>query len=176
VEVNLEEAVQRLLSGQLVVIPTDTVYGLAAALKHPAALAQIYAQKGRPAHKPLPVLGTLEQLLPLSLNAEWLPMAQANWPGPTTLVVPAALGLPAELVGPGRTVALRWPAGTLVNQLLALTGPLAVTSANRSGEAPAINAEQLEMMGWPYLAATEPLTGAPSRILACRPGGWETLR
>jgi len=174
--IDLQSAVERLRAGEVVAIPTDTVYGLAASLNSPGAIAQIYQMKGRPADKPLPILGgSLEQLTSLSTQPElWLPLARHFWPGPLTLVVPAAPGLPPGVVGQDGTVALRWPGGVLVGQLLSATGPLAVTSANRSGQPPATRWE--EISDWPVLRAHEPLQGTPSTIIAWQRGGWRLLR
>jgi L-threonylcarbamoyladenylate synthase len=132
----LASAADALAAGQLVVIPTDTVYGIAARSDRPEALAALFAAKGRPASLALPVLaadaGQAAQVGRLDGVAGVL--AGAFWPGPLTIVVDRAPGFDADLGGDGTTVGLRVPAYDEVLALLALTGPLATTSANRSGQ------------------------------------------
>jgi L-threonylcarbamoyladenylate synthase len=136
----VEEAVAALRAGALVVIPTDTVYGVAALPRSPGGIAALFAAKGRPESKPVPVLGAGKQDLysvgALDPRAEAL--ADRFWPGPLTLVIPRAPGFDVDLGGGDQdTVAVRVPASEVARALLAASGPLAVTSANRSGEAPA---------------------------------------
>ena len=107
-------------------IPTDTVYGLAAGAEHAEAVERIYSLKDRPSDKSLQLLVPdgewLERLGMPSADARLL--ARRYWPGPLTIVVPSASG----------TIGLRVPANGLALKLLRRTGPLAATSANRSGE------------------------------------------
>jgi L-threonylcarbamoyladenylate synthase len=133
-------------AGGLVVVPTDTVYGLAAALDRPDALRRIYEVKGRSETNPLPVLLAEPAMFALA-GAEPAPVmvrfAEQFWPGPLTLVVPARLDLPAEVVGPGRSVGLRVPDQDGARRVISLAGgALAVTSANRSGQPPAESAHE----------------------------------
>ena len=136
----LEDAASALAGGELVVIPTDTVYGLAAGLGHPAAIAAIFTAKGRPPEKPIPVLGaSVDQLSEIAeFDDRARKLATRFWPGPLTLIVPRAEGFTTDLGGDEtRTVGVRIPKEPRVLELLHMTGPLAVTSANRSGEAEA---------------------------------------
>ena len=136
----VEEAASALQSGRLAVIPTDTVYGLAADLGHPDAIAAIFTAKGRPPEKPIPVLGTsVDQLSAVAVFDEKARrLATRFWPGPLTLILPRAEGFTTDLGGDEmRTVGVRVPKEPRVLDLLRMTGPLAVTSANRSGEAEA---------------------------------------
>jgi L-threonylcarbamoyladenylate synthase len=176
--VSLEDAVRLLLAGELVAIPTDTVYGIAASIHSQSALDRIYQLKGRPSDKPLPILGSLEQLSPFAEDGPWQALAHQYWPGPLTLVVPGQPNLPPQIRAADGTVALRWPAGDQVNALLQSTGPLAVTSANRSGEPPARSPEEIEeqLGSCPILASPKPLTGMPSTIIGYRGGRWELIR
>lgn len=141
----LEEATAALERGALVVIPTDTVYGLAAHLGHPDAIARIFEAKGRPPEKPIPVLGaSLAQLSDVAVFDERArKLAARFWPGPLTLILPRAEGFTTDLGGDEtRTVGVRVPKEPRVLELLGMTGPLAVTSANRSGEAEATSLEE----------------------------------
>ena len=131
-------ATDALARGALVVIPTDTVYGLAARLDRPDALAKIYAAKGRGAEKALPVLIADTERLPSLTDgapdgvAEF---AAAFWPGPLTIVLPRSAAVPALVTAGGPTVGVRMPAHPFALELIqACGGALAVTSANRSGE------------------------------------------
>ncbi len=139
-----QQAAAALRRGELVVLPTDTVYGLAAWPWDAAAIAHIYAAKIRPEAKALPVLvGALAQLEAITA---WLPpcaerLAARFWPGALTLVVPKHPDLPAAL-SPYDTVGVRMPDHPAALGLLRLTGPLAVTSANISGEPPARTAAE----------------------------------
>lgn len=140
------DAVAALGEGRIVALPTDTVYGLAARLDRPAALAAIFAAKGRPRDLALPVLvGHQDQIT--GLVEEWPPVAERLaaelWPGPLTLVVPAAEGI-GGLLGSGGTVGIRHPRHRLVQSLCAVAGPLAVTSANAHGQPPCTTAAQVE--------------------------------
>ena len=142
--IDLDAALNSLDAGDLVVIPTDTVYGIAASLT-PAAIEKVFAVKGRPHDKPLPVLGAfvhqLGQVAAFDDRARRL--AEAYWPGPLTLVLPRSAGFEIDL---GRSadasVAIRVPHHPLARLVLQRSGPLAVTSANLSGEAPATTVDE----------------------------------
>src|SRR5688500_559494 len=134
----IAEAARLIADGQLVAIPTETVYGLAADATNGVAVARIYEAKGRPAFNPLIVhvldIGQADRLAELSDEAHSL--AELYWPGPLTLVLPLRPGAPiASLVTAGlSTVAIRAPAHPAMRELLAATGkPLAAPSANASG-------------------------------------------
>ncbi len=141
---DLDAALRALDSGRPVVMPTDTVYGLAARPDRPSALTAIFDLKGRPANKPLPVLAaTVDDLQGVvSPDGRARALAARFWPGPLTLVLPRAAGFRADLGGEGSTVAVRVPACDIALRLLAAAGPLAVTSANRSGGRPAVTADE----------------------------------
>ena len=121
--------------GRLVVIPTDTVYGIAARLDRPAALAALFEAKARPSGLALPVLvADVDQartLAPLDERAEAL--AAAFWPGALTMVLARHPLLNAAIGGDGTSVGIRVPDHPALALLLAETGPLATSSANISG-------------------------------------------
>lgn len=133
----LGQAVQRLRRGELVAIPTETVYGLAADARNVAALARVFEAKGRPAEHPL--IAHLASAADLAQVAREIPAAARRlaarfWPGPLTLVLPRHPSLPPELTGGQDTVAVRVPAHPVARHLLhAFGGPLAAPSANRFG-------------------------------------------
>ncbi|WP_309051039.1 L-threonylcarbamoyladenylate synthase [Streptomyces sp.] len=129
----LTEAVAAVRRGELVVVPTDTVYGVAADAFDPKAVAALLAAKGRGRHKPSPVLvdspDALRELadeVPDAARA----LVDAFWPGGLTLVVRHRASLDWDLGETGGTVAVRMPDHPLTLDLLAATGPLAVSSAN----------------------------------------------
>jgi len=150
------EAVIRLIAealarGELAVIPTDTVYGVAS---RPTAdsVSKLYVAKGRPEGRPIPLLIADAKALE-GVVAEWPRaaevMAQRFWPGALTIVVRAQPHLPPEITGTSGTVGVRIPDCLLARKLIRkANGCLAVTSANRSGEPPALSAEAAaEMLG-----------------------------
>lgn len=133
---SVDEAAGLLRDGRLVAIPTETVYGLAANALDRAAVARIYAAKGRPSFNPL-IVHVPDQSAARRLAAEWPDaaeaLAQAFWPGPLTIVVRKQPSVPPEVTAGGDTVALRAPAQPVARALLdALELPLAAPSANRS--------------------------------------------
>ena len=135
----LAEALEALAEGGVVAVPTDTVYGLAASLSHPPAVAQLFALKCRPTTTALPVfvdsLGQIDEM-----GVAWSPRARtlsdAFWPGALTIVVPGPSALTTMLGSASGTVGFRCPDDDVVLSLLARSGPLAVTSANEHGRAP----------------------------------------
>lgn len=136
----LDRAVGALDQGRIVVIPTDTVYGLAARPDAPGAVQKIFELKGRALDNALPVLGSdinsLKTVAEIEESA--LSLAGRYWPGPLTLVVRRRPWFTHDLGGgEDDSIAIRVPASEPARALLARTGPLAVTSANRSGDSPA---------------------------------------
>ena len=138
-------AVSSLRRGELVVLPTDTVYGLAADAFSPQAVAKLLEAKGRGREAPTPVLvpavRTLDGLVDvMPMHAREL--AEAFWPGGLTLVVRHAASLAWDLGETKGTVAVRMPLDPVALAVLDQTGPLAVSSANRTGMAPATDAAE----------------------------------
>ena len=121
--------------GRLIVVPTDTVYGIAARLDRPAGLAAIFEAKARPSGMALPVLVPgLDQARALALLDERAEaLAGAFWPGALTIVLARNPSLTATIGGDGTSVGLRVPRHPALALLLAETGPLATSSANLSG-------------------------------------------
>ena len=133
---SLALALETLRGGGLVAFPTDTVYGVGALAFDPVAVASIYAAKARPAEKAIPILiGDAEDLDRVSDNVPPLALTLAArfWPGPLTLVVPKSVTLPG-IVSAAPTVGVRVPDHPAARALLRAAGPMAVTSANISGQ------------------------------------------
>lgn len=133
----LAHAQKAIAAKQLVVMPTDTVYGIAADAFSPQAVATLLAAKGRGRNMPPPVLipriGTMEGLA-TDIPDDARKLAEKYWPGPLTLIFHAQPSLTWDLGETVGTVALRVPDDQLALDLLTLTGPLAVSSANRTGQ------------------------------------------
>lgn len=168
----LDDAVAALLRGELVVFPTDTVYGIGAVPDEPLALARIFEAKLRPRKLTLPVLvptmAAAREVAAFDDRAERL--AGRWWPGALTIVLPRLERSRGwDLGGATDTVGVRIPHDPMALAVLAGTGPLAVTSANRSGDpTPTTCDEIVEAFGdlvSVYLCRDEPLVGAPSTVV-----------
>ena len=135
--------------GELVVMPTDTVYGLAADAFNPAAVQKLIDAKGRTRQSPPPVL--IPGIPTLDALAENVPdevrlLVETFWPGALTIILPAQSSLQWDLGETRGTVALRMPSNRIALELLSETGPLAVSSANLTGEPAATTAAGAEAM------------------------------
>jgi L-threonylcarbamoyladenylate synthase len=170
---DLTLAVAALEAGDVIAVPTDTVYGLAVRLSA-AGVESVCAMKGRPGDLALPVVvASIEQAR--GLAAAWPSSADALarrfWPGALTLVVAAPPALGALVGGPGDSVGLRWPRHGVLNELCAALGPLAVTSANRHGAPPASGIDDVVRTfaaDGPAVAVDGGLCdGAPSTVADC---------
>ena len=173
------EALQR---GEVVVLPTETVYGLATL---PSATSRIFELKGRAPDVPLAVLcASAHQALRLADDpgAAVTRVAEALWPGPLTLVLPRRPGLGYELGEPATTIGVRCPDHALVRSIAVAVGPIAVTSANIHGQpTPATATEIARLFGIGVAAVIDggKLTGTPSTVLDATspdPGEWRVLR
>lgn len=177
-----EQAAQALEEGGLVVVPTDTVYGLAARIDRPEALAGLFAVKVRSPSMALPVLvasaGQAASLGRMEGLASRL--GQAFWPGGLTLVLARQPGFAADLGGDPATVGLRVPDLAPLRALLELTGPLATTSANLSGQpTPGTVAGIAAQFGSQvalYLDGGPAPSAAPSTVVSLTGGGLAVLR
>ncbi|MGR7023559.1 L-threonylcarbamoyladenylate synthase [Geodermatophilus sp. URMC 62] len=141
----LAAAAAAIARGELVLLPTDTVYGVGADAFSPAAVTGLLAAKNRGRAMPVPVLvGEASTLAGLVLTVPPVAtrFAEAFWPGGLTLVVEHASSLAWDLGDAEGTVAVRLPDDDVARELLRRTGPLAVSSANRSGRPAATTAEE----------------------------------
>lgn len=171
---SLTRAAELLRAGELVAFPTDTVYGLGALFSDPAAVERIYWAKGRSEDKNIPLLlASPAELSLVAVNTSPLAfeLAGSFWPGPLTLVLPKSDQVPAAVTR-AATVAVRVPDHPLARALIRLVGaPLAVTSANPSGEPPTTDpAVVLETLGGRIAALLDggfSPGGVPSTIVDC---------
>jgi tRNA threonylcarbamoyl adenosine modification protein (Sua5/YciO/YrdC/YwlC family) len=168
----LADAAEALARGELVVLPTDTVYGLAARPDVPGATERLFRAKSRARSLTLPIL--VRDLAAARDVAAFHDLAEraarAWWPGPATLVLERTAQSRTWDLGDERaTIAVRVPDEPLALELLRATGPLAVTSANRSGDPPGRTCEDLvQTFGEAvaiYLCRDDPLDGVASAVL-----------
>lgn len=179
-----EEAAALLRAGQVVAVPTETVYGLAANALDPQAVAAIYAAKGRPAHNPI-IVHVASEAMARECVAQWPPEAaalcRAFWPGPLTLVLPRAAAIPDVVTGGGSTVGVRWPRHPFMQVLIQRCGfPLAAPSANLANRVSPTTAAHVRA----HLDGRIPLivdggpcpVGIESTVVALSGGGFRVLR
>lgn len=171
-DAGLEAAQAAIERGELVVLPTDTVYGLAADAFSPEAVQRLLDAKGRSRQMPPPVLiGAPTTLEALAADIpSWLrTMTTSLWPGPLTVVCRQQPSLTWDLGETHQTVAVRMPDDPTALALLKVTGPLAVSSANLTGEDAAESVDDAErMLGDDvavYLDGGPSKSGVPSTIL-----------
>lgn len=166
-----QQAVQR---GEPIVLPTDTVYGIGVDAFNATAVSVLLAAKGRSRAMPPPVLIARQAVM--DALADEVPdsarqLADAFWPGGLTLILRAQPSLAWDLGETRGTVALRMPADETALELLGAVGPMAVSSANRTGQPAATTAEAARQMLADavsvYLEDGERSTTAPSTILDC---------
>ncbi len=169
----VSEALTVLQAGGLVAFPTDTVYGVGALAFSPEAVARLYAVKGRAREKAIPVLlGSSDQmgLVAVDPSPEAARLAEHFWPGPLTIVLHRQASLP-QAVSPTDTVGVRVPDHPVALALLTAAGPMAVTSANRSGRPSLGTAAQVlaDLGGAIELILDGGRTpgGQPSTVVAC---------
>jgi len=185
--VSLSALVAGALSGQLVSFPTDTVPALAV---RPDCSKLIFAAKGRSPDKPLILMGdSWESLLPFIRGTEaqlqiWQQVTKQYWPGALTLVLPASAQVPA-VMNPtdSSTIGVRVPSSQIAIAILSQTGPLATTSANRSGEPPletmaaiATQFPNVLALAPDELATSQTQLGVPSTVAKWTENGWQILR
>ncbi len=170
----LVQAAQRLADGELVAFPTETVYGLGADAESPAAIARIYAAKGRPANHPVIVHIAPEADISYwaaSVPAQARALMQAFWPGPLTLILPRARHIPAAVSGGQDSIGLRCPSHPVAQALLREFARLrpnagvAAPSANKFGQVSPTHAAHVHAE-FPELSAAGlmVLEGGPSQV------------
>jgi L-threonylcarbamoyladenylate synthase len=177
-------ALAALRTGEVVVYPTETFYGIAADAYAPAALERIFAIKGRDIAKTIALIA--HDTAAAFAIAREVPeiarrLADAFWPGPLTLVLPVRREISDALIGPDGGVGVRVSSHPIARALASGLGhPITATSANRSGEAPARTIEQARSaLGDKVKVFVEGGTltgGAPSTVIECARDGWRVLR
>jgi tRNA threonylcarbamoyl adenosine modification protein (Sua5/YciO/YrdC/YwlC family) len=175
--------VTTLAAGGVVVLPTDTVYGLAALPTDAGASARLFAMKGRGVDVPVAVLcASAEQALALAdepLAPGVAAVAERWWPGPLTLVLPRRPGVALHLGEPRHTIGLRVPDDELVRAVADRVGPIAATSANRHGQPTAVTAQEATDQLGPDVDLVVDggrLEGRSSTVIDATAEPWRVLR
>jgi L-threonylcarbamoyladenylate synthase len=182
-EAAADQVVEALLAGAVVVLPTDTVYGLVALPGDAAATGLLFELKGRGHDAPIAVLcADVRQAMELVAPEEAAAVravADRFWPGPLTLVCRRHPDVELHLGEPERTVGLRVPDHPLVRAVAQRVGPLAATSANRHGEPTAVTAEEALLAvgsGVAVVVDEGPLEGRASTVVDTTTTPWHVLR
>ena len=145
---NLSQAIASLNRGDVIVFPTETVYGLGADALNPAAVEKVFQLKGRNPDSPIPIIvadqamlqGVVEKIPPIART-----LMEQFWPGPLTLVLPAAPGMPKQLLNRTGGVGVRISSQLIATELAQAFGrPMTATSANPSGQQAASTIEQAQ--------------------------------
>lgn len=187
--ISKEQAINRLCQGQVVAIPTETVYGLAASIKHEAAIEAIFALKGRPQNNPLIVhVAGPDHVHPMDALVPYIKgridglekLVEAFWPGALTLVLPVRQEAISSIARAGlTTAAFRMPLHPVAQAILAQTGPLVAPSANRSGSPSSTCVEHVETdfgEAFPVVDGGMCESGVESTILIVDEGRWRVGR
>ena len=143
----VRRAAELLRAGEVVALPTETVYGLAANALDETAVAKIFQIKGRPSHNPI-IVHVAGNEMAQACVTQWPALAEkfskAFWPGPLTLVLPRAEKIPDNVTAGGETVGIRWPSHPFIQAVIREGGfPLAAPSANLSNQVSPTNAEHV---------------------------------
>jgi L-threonylcarbamoyladenylate synthase len=180
--IDLDAAITALRAGEVVVVPTDTVYGIAVDPSRPGATDRLFALKDRPTDVPLPILAA-DADQALSLAAEVPPVARrfadAFWPGGLTIVLPRRAGLGYDLGGADdATIGVRVPDHEVPRALALAVGPLATTSANLHGRPTPETAAGVatELAGVAVVLDGGRCAGAASTVVVCTDDGWRVVR
>lgn len=181
--ISLDESIHQLQNGQVVGIPTETVYGLAASIHHQKAIQEIFRLKGRPSNNPLIIhVSHIKDVF--SFVQETIPdldlLARDFWPGPMTLVLPIKTNLIPNIVRADLpTAAFRIPSHAMTLKVLSSTGPLVMPSANLSGRPSSTQAAHVENdfgRDFPVLDGGSCNQGLESTILIYNHHQWEIIR
>ena len=181
--IQLDEAIDHLKRGEVVAIPTETVYGLAASLSSPTAIEEIFRLKGRPGDNPLIVhIASLDQLQGLitAMPDKSALLIEKFWPGSLTIIFPANIDQVPSLARAGlNTLGIRMPQHELALALIDAVGPIVAPSANISGRPSSTTPEHVaEDFGdiLPILSGGVCSQGMESTIIAHVEGSWKILR
>jgi L-threonylcarbamoyladenylate synthase len=176
-EVDFERALMPLAAGQLVVMPTDTIYGLVCSARLPESVERLYAVRQRDLKAPCIILiSGIAQIAEfgIELSAEVQAQLASYWPGPTSIVLPSSEPTWSYLRRGGQTLAFRIPDYPALQSLLLATGPLVAPSANLAGQPPATTLAEAENYFGNnvdvYIDGGK-LAGAPSQLIAIDSAG-----
>jgi len=180
----MDDAIVALRAGELVVFPTETFYGIAADPYSSVAMAKLFGIKGRDPNKPIALIAADTHMafsVAKEISSVARILAEAFWPGPLTIVLPARAGLPHELIGPDGGVGVRVSPHPIAHALSEGLGrAITATSANRSGEAPATTLRAArEALGDEvkvYLEGGTLHASAPSTVISCNGDGYRIIR
>ena len=182
-KVDIDTACKLLKKGDVVAIPTETVYGLAASLKMEEAIAKIFTLKNRPPKNPLIVhVANLDQIEPYILEKPngFDLLAKSFWPGPLTIVLPIKTDLIPDIVRSGlKTCAFRIPDHPSTLEIIENVGPLVMPSANLSGRPSSTNCKHIEKdfgNNFPVFDGGTCRKGLESTIMIYTSNGWEIIR
>ncbi|MCY3914093.1 MAG: L-threonylcarbamoyladenylate synthase [Chloroflexi bacterium] len=191
-EAAIERCAQVIAAGGVAVVPTDTLYGLAAGISNAEAVARVAAIKGRALGTGMPVLlASSEQVASVGVSAPYLEeLGAAFWPGGVTLVIPARPAIDPRITDTRRTVAVRVPGMAVTREICRRAGaPITGTSANRHGDPPPTSAAEARaalgdavdalLDGGPVggtASTIVDLTGDRPRILRAGAVSWDDLR
>lgn len=178
---NIDQALAALKGGDVVVLPTETSYGLCCRAYDTDAVSRVVRAKGRPAGKPLPVLlPSIEILRQHDFETPLLQLAEGFWPGPLTVVVPAFPGLASDVTAGTNMVGVRISAHPVARALVEGVGePIVATSANRSGAAACSTPEACDasgLVGVAGLVDAGPLAGGASTVVGLKDGELTVFR
>lgn len=181
--ITVDQAAHILQTGEVIGVPTETVYGLAASLAYSEAVDKIFMLKKRPQDNPLIIhVATVEQIIPFAktLPPKFHELANAFWPGPLTLIIPIDPKMIAPQVRAGLpTAGFRIPNHQLTKKLIETTGPLAMPSANLSGRPSSTSPSHVEEdfgSDFPVLDGGSCVRGLESTILCYRKEAWSIAR
>ena len=182
--IDVATAIELLSNGGVVALPTDTVYGVAASIRDPDAVAKLFELKRRPTSVPLPVLvDSLKQVTRLGVAwpEEARVLAEAFWPGALTVVVHVPHELALRVGSPTDSAGFRIPDDVILRGIIDCVGPLAVSSANSHGAAPCTTAAHvLEVLGdrpqFEGVVDDGERSGDPSTVVDLSKGAWHLIR
>jgi L-threonylcarbamoyladenylate synthase len=181
---NIDQAIEALCAGELIVYPTETFYAIGADALSAAAVERLFALKRREPDKPVALIAA-DSRMAFELAADVPPAARTLaarfWPGPLTIVIPARAGLPAGLLGPTGAVGMRVSPHPIARQLASALGrPITASSANFSGAPAAATVDEARLVFGDriraYLDGGRLSATAPSTVIAFESGRVRILR
>lgn len=181
--ISISQAIDRLNNGQVIALPTETVYGLAASIRHPQAIRKIYTLKSRPSANPLIVhVSSIQEVLEISTDipTSFYALVDAFWPGPLTMILKIDESLISSDARAGlSTAGFRMPSHPISLEIIKETGALVMPSANLSGKPSSTTAEHVEAdfgLDFPVVDGGSCQKGLESTILYFDNNKWIVVR